>query len=70
VDVAQHGAAQSAPAKPGGLAKAWDDARHGFSTGVEDILAASGTALVVLLALAFLVVGGRYAWIAARRRAL
>ena len=70
VDVSQHGATSGTPAKPSGIGKAWDDARHGFTTGVEDILAASGTALVVLLALAALVVIGRYAWLAARRRTL
>jgi len=70
VDVAPKGITQSTPAKPSGIAKAWDDARHGFTSGVEGILGASGTALVVLLVLAALAALGRFAWIAARRRTL
>jgi len=70
VDVTQHGAATGPPSTPSGIAKAWDDARHGFTSGVEDILGASGTALVVLLVLAALAVLARFAWTAARRRAL
>jgi len=70
VDVAQPGATHGPPDKPSGLSKAWEDARHGFTSGVEDILAASGTALVILLALAALVVLGRFVWLAARRRTL
>ena len=68
VDVAQRGAKHGPPGKPSGLAKAWDDARHGFTTGVEDILAASGTALLVLLVLAVVVVVGRYLWLIVHRR--
>jgi len=70
VDVGPKGASPGPPPKPSGIAKAWDDARHGFTSGVEDILAASGAILVVLLALAVLVVVGRFAWVAARRRVL
>jgi hypothetical protein len=68
VDITQHGATPGPPSKPSGIAKAWDDARHGFTSGVEDILAASGTTLVVLLVLAAIAVIGRYVWLLVRRR--
>jgi len=70
VDVAPKGTAAGIPQKPSGISRAWDDARRGFTTGVEDILAASGTALVILLALVALAVIARYAWVTARRRTL
>jgi hypothetical protein len=70
VDVAPPGTTSGASPKPSGIAKAWEDARHGFTSGVEDILAASGTILVVLLVLAGLAVLGRFAWQATRRRTL
>jgi hypothetical protein len=70
VDVAPKGTTPGTPAKPSGIGKAWDDARHGFTSGVEDILAASGTILVVLLVLAALGVLARFGWQAARRRTL
>jgi len=70
VDVAPKGTAAGTPQKPSGISRAWDDARRCFTTGVEDILAASGTALVILLALVALAVIARYAWVTARRRTL
>jgi hypothetical protein len=68
VQVSQHGAKHGPPDKPSGVAKAWDDARHGFTSGVEGILAASGTALVVLLVLAALATLVRFGWLHLRRR--
>ena len=51
----------------GGLSQAWDDAVHGFTTGVEGIVRNSGRVLVVLLFLGLLAVVGRLGWRAARR---
>ncbi|MCU1448406.1 MAG: hypothetical protein JWP02_576, partial [Acidimicrobiales bacterium] len=68
VDVAQHGAPMGPPAQRSGLAKAWDDAQHGFTRGVEAIIGGSGTALLVLLVLAALAVVARLAWVLLRRR--
>jgi hypothetical protein len=53
---------------PGGLSKAWDDAKHGFSSGVEALIAHSGRALLVLIVavLAFFV--ARLGWRLTRRR--
>ena len=70
VDVAPKGATPNKPSTPSGIGKAWDDARHGFTSGVEDILAASGTILVVLLVLAALAALARFGWLALRRRTL
>jgi hypothetical protein len=70
VDVAPKGTNPAAPSKPSGIGKAWDDARHGFTSAVEDILATSGTILVVLLVLAALAALARLGWQAARRRTL
>ena len=68
VDVAQQGATQGPPPVRTGLAKAWDDSRHGFTNGVEWLLARSGTALLVLLVLAALIAVGRVGWENLRRR--
>jgi hypothetical protein len=70
VDVAPKGTTPKTPSTPTGIGKAWNDARHGFTSGVEDILAASGTILVVLLVLAALAALARLGWQAARRRTL
>lgn len=70
VDVTPKGTTPPTPSKPSGIGKAWNDARHGFTTGVEDILAASGTILVVLLVLAALAALARFGWQAVRRRTL
>jgi hypothetical protein len=51
-----------------GLAKAWDDARHGFTSGVEALIAHSGRALLVLLVGAAVLLLGRAGWRLARRR--
>jgi hypothetical protein len=53
---------------PSGWSKAWDDAQHGFSSGVQGLIAHSGRALLVLLVAAVLVLLGRTGWRLARRR--
>lgn len=51
-----------------GLAGAWEDARHGFTRGLEAIVSGSGTALLLALSLAAVAFAGRGAWHLARRR--
>ena len=51
-----------------GLAEALSDAKDGFVTGVEAIVRHSGRAVLWLLCLGVLVLGGRAAWKVARRR--
>ncbi len=55
---------------PGGLSRAWDRATHGFTSGVEGLIAHSGRALLVLIVglLAFVVL--RVGWRLARRSLL
>lgn len=55
---------------PTGLSKAWDDARQGFSNSVEWIIARSGGALIVLLAILVLMFGLRYLYPVVRRALL
>jgi hypothetical protein len=55
---------------PTGLSKAWRDARDGFSNSLEWMLARSGGALIVLLALVALVFGLRYLYPVIRRALL
>ena len=50
-----------------GLGKAWADARHGFSTGIEWIIARSGGALIALLAALAILFGIRYLYPVVRR---
>jgi hypothetical protein len=50
-----------------GIAKAWADARHGFSNGIEWIIARSGGALIVLLAALAILFGIRYLYPIIRR---
>ena len=50
-----------------GLSKAWADARHGFSTGIEWIIARSGGALIALLAALAILFGIRYLYPIVRR---
>jgi len=68
VSVSQEGTPIGAPHEPSGIAKAWNDARHGFTSGLETIIAGSGTALVLLLCGVALFFLGRWAWIVLRRR--
>ncbi len=53
---------------PSGLSKAWDDAKDGFTSGVEALIARSGRALLVLVVgvVAFFIL--RIGWRLARRR--
>jgi Domain of unknown function (DUF4349) len=53
-----------------GLDKAWHDGIGGFVSGFEWLLRIAGTTLFVLLCLAALIVVGRWAWGASRRRLL
>ncbi len=50
-----------------GLAKSWSDARHGFASGVEWLIARSGAALIILLAGLALLFGIRYLYPVVRR---
>jgi hypothetical protein len=50
-----------------GIGKAWADARHGFSNGIEWIIARSGGALIVLLAALAILFGIRYLYPILRR---
>jgi hypothetical protein len=53
---------------PSGLSEAWDDAKGGFSGGVEALLARSGRALLVLMVAGLALVVARLGWRLARRR--
>ncbi len=52
----------------GGFARAWREAKHGFSSGVQGIVARSGRGLLVLLVLSVFAVVLRLGWRLARRR--
>ena len=54
----------------GGFARAWREARDGFSSGVQGIIARSGRGLLVLLVLVGLAVVLRLGWRIARRQLL
>lgn len=56
------------PRPRSGLAEAWDDAKAGFTGGIESIIAGSGAALVVLLCAAGALLAVRGSWILLRRR--
>jgi len=71
VSVAEKGADQTLAAhERTGWSKAWYDAHHGFTRGLQRILAGSGPALLVLLCAAALLALGRSGWRVARRRLL
>jgi hypothetical protein len=53
-----------------GWSKAWYDAHHGFTHGLQRIVAGSGPALLVLLCAVALLAVGRSGWRLARRRLL
>ena len=63
-------AVQPAGKGEGGFTRAWREARHGFSSGVQGIVARSGRALLVLIVLAVLAAVLRVGWRLARRRLL
>lgn len=54
----------------GGWGKAWHDATHGFTSGLQSLVAGSGRALLVLLVGSVLLLLGRTGWRLARRRLL
>jgi hypothetical protein len=54
--------------EPSGWSKAWHDATHGFTSGVQRLIAGSGRTLLVLLVGAALLLLGRTGWRLARRR--
>jgi hypothetical protein len=58
------------PRPQSGLARAWHDGIDGFVSGVEWLIRIAGTTLFVLLFVAALVLLGRWAWRAGRRRML
>lgn len=69
VSVAEEGADEAfAVEERSGWSKAWDDAKHGFSSGVQSLIAHSGRTLLVLIVGAALLLLGRTGWRLARRR--
>jgi hypothetical protein len=66
--VAESGGEVLATDEPSGWSKAWDDAKHGFTSGVQSLIAHSGRTLLVLLVGAALLLLGRTGWRLARRR--
>lgn len=58
------------PARPSGLSRAWDHARHSFVAGLEDVVAASGGIAVFVVFAAAAVLVGRLLWTRTRRRLL
>ena len=54
--------------EPSGWSKAWDNAKHGFTSGVQRLISGSGRTLLVLLVGAALLLLGRTGWSLARRR--
>jgi hypothetical protein len=68
LDVSETGDEVLVAKAKGGWSKAWDDAQHGFSSGLQRIVADSGRALLVLLVGAVLLLLGRSGWRLARRR--
>ena len=55
---------------PTGISKSWQDARQGFTNSIEWIIARSGGALIVFLAILALLFGLRYLYPAVRRALL
>jgi hypothetical protein len=51
-----------------GLSRAWHNAKHGFTSGVEALVSKSGRGLLVLLVAAVCLVIARFGWRVARRR--
>ena len=69
VSISEKGATAVQPLKErSGINKAFHDAIHGFNTGVENIVAGSGTALLVALCLLVIVAALKVAYAIARRR--
>jgi len=69
ISVAEKASAEAFITKePSGWSKAWDDATHGFTSGVQRLIAGSGRTLLVLICGAVLFLLGRTGWRLARRR--
>jgi hypothetical protein len=69
VSVAEKGADKALVAhERTGWSKAWYDAHHGFTRGLQRIVAGRGPTLLVLLCAAVLLAVGRSGWRVARRR--
>ena len=58
------------PVPSSGIAKAWNDSVHGFTSGFEWLVRIAGRTLFVLILITALVVAGRWAWRMSRRRLL
>lgn len=54
--------------EPTGWSKAWHDAGHGFTSGIQSLIAHSGRTLLVLILVALALLVGRSGWRLARRR--
>ena len=68
VTVAEKAPAVLSSSPPSGFSKAWADAKHGFSSGVEGLVSRSGRALLVLIVAGVGLVVLRLGWRLARRR--
>jgi len=68
VSVAEEGGQPKAFSEPSGWSSAWDDAKDGFTGGVQGIVGASGRVLLLLICAALLVALGRVGWRVVRRR--
>ena len=58
------------PRPQSGIGRAWNQSVSGFTSGVEGLVRIAGRAVFVLLCLAVLGIGGRWAWRAWRRQML
>ncbi|MCU1600637.1 MAG: hypothetical protein JWO22_1346 [Frankiales bacterium] len=68
VTVSEKAKAETKPQVQSGLSKSWDNAQHGFSSGVESLISRSGKGLLVLILAAVGLVILRTGWRLARRR--
>ncbi len=68
VTISEKAKAEKKAAVQSGLSKSWDNAKHGFTSGVESIISRSGKGLLVLIVAAIGLVILRTGWRLARRR--
>ena len=68
VTVSEKAKAETKPHVQSGLSKSWDNATHGFTSGVESLISKSGRGLLVLIVAAVGLVILRTGWRLARRR--
>jgi hypothetical protein len=68
VTVSEKAKAETKPHVQSGLSKSFDDAQHGFTSGVESLISHSGRGLLVLIVAAVGLVILRTGWRLARRR--